>query len=138
MASGAAATPGSTVSMDILRAGKRARVDVVVAEMDGQEARTRPRKAVVDSWGLAVDGIPAGALRELGIPGGVAAEYVDASGSAWEGGIREGDILLRVNRDPLSGLDAYRKAVAAQHAGKMVSVLILREGTQMYIAFRAR
>jgi Do/DeqQ family serine protease len=135
---GSSAAPGSTVSMDILRAGKRARVDVVVAEMDRQEAPPQPRKAAVDAWGLAVDGIPPGALRDLGIEVGVVAGYVDASGPAWEGGIREGDILLRINRELLPGVNAYRKAVAAQPAGRMVSVLILREGAQVYVAFRAR
>ncbi len=135
---GASAAPGSTVSMDILRAGKRARVDVIVAEMDGQEARPQSPKAPVDAWGLAVEGIPARALRNLGVEGGVVAGYVDASGPAWEGGIREGDILLRINRDLLPGVDAYRKAVAAQPGGRMVSVLLLREGSQMYVAFRTR
>jgi Do/DeqQ family serine protease len=135
---GASATPGSTVSMDILRAGKRARVDVIVAEMDGQEARMQSPKAPVDGWGLAVEGIPPRVLRDLGVEGGVVAGYVDASGPAWEGGIREGDILLRINRDPLPGVDAYRKAVTALPGGRMVSVLILREGSQMYVAFRTR
>ena len=124
--------------MDILRAGKRARVDVIVAEMDGQETRPQSRKAPVDAWGLAVEGIPARALRNLGVEGGVVAGYVDASGPAWEGGIREGDILLRINRDLLPGLDAYRKTVAAQPGGRMVSVLLLRDGAQVYVAFRTR
>ncbi|MDA8123377.1 MAG: Do family serine endopeptidase [Deltaproteobacteria bacterium] len=135
---GSSATPGSTVPMDILRAGKRARVNVVVAEMDRQETRHTPQKAPVDAWGLAVEGIPPRALRNLGIEAGVVAGYVDVSGPAWEGGIREGDILLRVNRESLPGVDAYRKAVAAQPAGRMVSVLVLREGAQVYVAFRTR
>jgi S1-C subfamily serine protease len=134
----ASASPGSSVSMDILRGGKRARVEVSVAEMDGPETPRRPRKASVDAWGLSVEGIPARALKGMSIQGGVEVGYVDASGPAWEGGIREGDVLLRVNREPLTGVDAYRKAVAAQPRGQMVSVLILREGAQMYAAFRAR
>ncbi len=134
----ASASPGSGVSMDILRGGKRARVEVSVAEMDGPETRRRSRKASVDAWGLAVEGIPARALQDMSIQGGVEVGYVDVSGPAWEGGIREGDVLLRINREPLAGVDAYRKAVASQPRGQMVSVLILREGAQTYVAFRAR
>ncbi len=135
---GASAAPGSRVSMDILRAGRRARVELVVGEMDAQDARPVPRRTAVDAWGLAVLGLPPATLKGLGIQGGVAAEFVDAGGPAWGGGIREGDILLRIDRDLLAGPEAYRRAVAAQPAGKMVSVLLLRDGAQLYVAFRAR
>jgi len=134
----ASAAPGSSVVMDILRGGKRARVEVSVAEMEGQEARPKVRKAPVDAWGLAVEGIPHRALRDLGIGGGVEVNYVDAAGPAWEGGIREGDILLRINREPVPGVDDYRKALERLPKGQMVSVLLWREGAQMYVAFRAR
>jgi S1-C subfamily serine protease len=134
----ASATPGSKVLMDILRGGKRARVEISVAEMEGQEARPQHRKAPVDAWGLAVEEIPARALRELGIEGGVEVDYVDAVGPAWEGGIREGDILLRINRKPVPRVDAYRKALLELPKGQMVSVLLWRDGAHMYVAFRAR
>lgn len=134
----ASATPGSSVLMDILRGGKRARVEISVAEMEGQEARPQYRKAPVDAWGLAAEEIPARALRDLGIEGGVEVDYVDAAGPAWEGGIREGDILLRINRKPVPGVDAYRKALLELPKGQMVSVLLWRDGAHMYVAFRAR
>jgi Do/DeqQ family serine protease len=134
----ASTAPGSSVVMDILRGGKRARVEVGVAEMDRQEARPHYRRAPLDAWGLAVEGIHARALRELGIEGGVEVVYVDAAGAAWEGGIREGDILIRINRAPVPGLDAYRKALEGLPKGQMVSVLLWRDGAQMYVAFRAR
>jgi hypothetical protein len=35
-------------------------------------------------------------------------------------------------------MDAYRKALAGIRKGQMVSVLLWRDGTQMYVAFRAR
>jgi len=131
-------TPGTPVSLEILRGGKRARVDVVLAEMEGQESRHLPRHVPVDSLGLAVASLPQAALRELEIAGGVEVSAVDAAGPAWEGGIREGDILLRINREPVKGVDAYRRAVSKLPRGQMVSVLVLREGAQMYVAFRTR
>jgi Do/DeqQ family serine protease len=134
----ASASPGSAVSLEILRGGKRARVELSVAELEGMEARRASRKAPVDSWGLSVEKLPARALRELGIEGGVEVDFVDASGAAWQGGIREGDVLLRINRDPVPGPDAYRRAMAGVSRGSMASVLLLRDGSQMYVAFRVR
>ena len=132
------ADPGTKVAIDILRGGKRARVEVRVAELEGQATPARPRKASVDAWGLAVAGIPGRALRDLGIEGGVEVVYVDAAGPAWEGGIREGDILVRINREPVTSLGAYRKTLAGLSKGQMHSVLLWRDGTQLYVAFRAR
>jgi Do/DeqQ family serine protease len=133
-----AAAPGGAVAMDILRGGKRARVEVVIAELEGQETPAQSRKAPVDDWGLAVEGLPARALRDLGIDGGVEVVYVDAAGPAWEGGIREGDVLLRINREPVATPEAYRKALAGLPKRRMLSVLLWRDGAQMYVAFRAR
>ena len=134
----AAASPGSSVSMEILRGGKRARVELGVAEMEGMETRRGGRKAPVDAWGLAVEKVPARALRELGIEGGVGVDFVDPSGTAWQGGIREGDLIMRINRDPVTSPESYRKAVSGVPRGSMASVLLLREGSQMYVAFRVR
>ncbi len=133
-----AAPPGGVVAMDILRGGKRARVEVIIAELEGQETPAQSRKAPVDDWGLAVEGLPARALRDLGIDGGVEVVYVDAAGPAWEGGIREGDVLLRINREPIATPEAYRKALAGLPKRRMLSVLLWRDGAQMYVAFRAR
>ncbi len=134
----ASAAPGSSAAIDILRGGKRARVEVLVAEMEGQETRPQTRKAPQDAWGLAVEGLHARIMRELGIEGGVEVVFVDAAGAAWEGGIREGDILISINRVPVPGIDAYRRAIAGLPKGQMVSVLLWRDGAQIYVAFRAR
>ena len=130
--------PGNTVSLEILRGGKRARVELGMGEMEGMESHQRAGKAPVDAWGLSVEVIPSRAMRDLGIEGGVEVGYIDTSGAAWQGGIREGDILLRIDRNPVSDPAAYRKTVADVPRGNIVSVLLMREGAQMYVAFRTR
>lgn len=113
-------------------------MELVVGEMESMEPRHRARKTAVDALGLSAEGIPARLLRDLGIEGGVEVGYVDTSGAAWQGGIREGDIILRIDRRPVAGIDAYRKTVGDIRRGNLVSVLLMREGSQMYVAFRAR
>jgi Do/DeqQ family serine protease len=134
----ASTPPGTAVGIEILREGKRASVTAQLAEMEGRGAPQAPRKEKADSLGLAVTPIPGTIAKELGIDGGVAVNYVEPSGSAWQGGIREGDILLRINRDAVGGVEGYRRLVAALPQRRMVSVLVYRNGGQTYMAFRTR
>ncbi len=132
----AAVAPGTAVTLEILRGGERAKVRVTITEMEGSEPRPQPRKEPVDAWGIAVGAIDTRLLRELGVEGGVEVRYVEPSGTAGAGGVREGDVLLRIDRTPVSGVDSYRKGVAGLAPGQMVSVLVYRDGSQMYLAFR--
>ncbi len=132
----AAYAPGSEVTLEILRGGERAKMQVTIAEMEGSEPRPQPPKEPVDAWGIAVRGIGARLLKELGIDAGVEVSYVEPSGAAGLGGIREGDVLMRIDRSPLTGVESYRKGVAALVPGQMVSVLVYRDGAQLYLAFR--
>ena len=47
-------------------------------------------------------------------------------------------MLYEVITDPVGGLESYRKMVAKSPRGQMVSVLVNRDGGQMYLAFRTR
>ncbi len=132
----AAVAPGTAVTLEILRGGARAKVQVTIAEMDGSEPRSQPRKEPVDAWGIAVRGIDARLLRDLGIEGGVEVAFLEPSGPAGLGGIREGDVLMRIDRAPVTGVDSYRRCVAGLAPGQMVSVLVYRDGAQLYLAFR--
>jgi serine protease Do len=130
--------PGSTVSLEILRRGKRALVTAILGEMPGQEPKPSPRKEEVDAWGLAVSPVPPVILRDLELPGGVEILYVESTGPAWEGGIRQGDILVAIDGEPVADVASYNGMVAKIVQGRMVPVLIHREGSPIYMAFRIR
>jgi Do/DeqQ family serine protease len=134
----AAMAPGSAVGIEILRDGKRATVSAQLDEMEGKAPPQARKKEDADALGLAVTAIPGTISKELSLDGGVAVNYVDPAGVAWQGGIREGDILLRINREPVAGIEAYRRIVAALPARRIVSVLAYRNGGQTYLAFRTR
>jgi serine protease Do len=134
----AGVSPGSDAVLEILRGGKRMTVTVKLAELESPVHRASPREPVMDAWGLHVLALPEGAKRALGIAGGVVVQNVDPAGPAGSGGIRAGDILLRINKEPVRNPESFGKLLARLPRGQMVSVLIDREGGRMYLAFRNR
>jgi Do/DeqQ family serine protease len=135
----AATEPGTSVSLEFLREGKRAAATMTVLEAEGQsESRRPPRKETVDPLGMSVSALPPRLLREMELQGGVEVTFVETASPAWEGGIREGDILIALNRENVPGIDAYRKAVSRLPRGVAASALVVRDGVQIYVALRYR
>jgi serine protease Do len=134
----AGVSPGSLAVLEILRGGKRMTLSVTMAELERPSPRAVPRKPPMDPWGLSVKTLSKGVARALGIPGGVEVREVDPSGVAGAGGVREGDILLRINREQVTGRDSYRRMLGRLPRGQMVSLLVDRDGGPVYLAFRHR
>jgi S1-C subfamily serine protease len=134
----AGVSPGSDAILEILRGGKRMTVTVKLAELESPAPHASPREPPLGAWGLHVRALPEGAERALGVAGGVVVQNVDPAGTAGTGGIRAGDILLRINREPVQSPESFRKLLARLPRGQMVSVLVDREGARMYMAFRNR
>jgi Do/DeqQ family serine protease len=135
----AGTVPGTAVPVEILREGKRVLATVTVVEAEAKaQVRRPPRRESVDPLGLTVSAVHPRLLRELELRGGVEVTFVETASPAWEGGVREGDVLLVVNRDSVNDVDAYRKAVSRLPKGKVISALLSREGGLLFVALRSK
>jgi len=74
----------------------------------------------------------------MDLRGGVEVTFIETSSPAWDGGIREGDVIVSVNRETVRGLDEYRKAVSRLPRGRPAFALVCREGAQLYVALKYR
>jgi S1-C subfamily serine protease len=135
----ASTAPGTAVPLEFLREGRRVAATVTVKEAEGQsESRRPPKREPVDPLGISVSAVPARLLREMELSGGVEVTFVETASPAWEGGIREGDILVALNREAVPGVDAYRKAVSRLPRGVPTTALVYRDGAHLYVALRYR
>jgi Do/DeqQ family serine protease len=131
--------PGTRVTLEVLREGKRVAATVTVEEAERQaEGRRPPPREPVDPLGMAVRDVPKHLLREMELRGGVEVTFVETASPAWEGGIREGDVLLSIHRETVRGLDEYRKALSRLPRGRAVFAMIYREGAQLYVALKTK
>lgn len=93
--------------------------------------RGRVRRAYL---GISVQNVrldPA-AARALGMPGGgVLVRSVEPGGPAAAGGIREGDVLIAVEDDPVAGIDDLHRALTGERAHREVDVALLRDRTKI-------
>jgi serine protease Do len=144
--------PGSTVKLGLLRDGK----DMVVnAKLGDYSKPTRQAKATDEdkdksqdgkvspgSFGFSLAPLSPESRQQLGIKDGVKGALiaaVESGGPAEEQGLRAGDIIQQVGREPVeSPKDAAAKLKDAKDAKKPVLMKVYREGSTRFVAVSPR
>ncbi len=131
-----AATPlGTTATMQVVRDGKTVSLTARIAELaePGQVAEATPAR---EQLGLTVQPLTPTLAKQLGTPdkaGVVVAEVKEGSPAA-EAGIQPGDVLVQVNRKPVTSMSELRQALAAQKPGAPMLVQVHRKDASLFVA----
>jgi serine protease Do len=125
----AAVAPGQPVSLTVVRDRKAMPLSVKLGEMPAEETVVASDLGD-ESWGLSVEAVsPELAERlELAIPRGVVITDVVPSSPAARAGLRPGDVVLDVNREPVADVEAFRKLLGAVKPGESVRLWVHRAG----------
>ncbi|HPQ13646.1 MAG TPA: Do family serine endopeptidase, partial [Bryobacteraceae bacterium] len=129
--------PGSTVRFIVFRNGTQQQIDVTLGEMPSQpRPQPRPQPQQRDPLeGLSLRNLSPELAAQLGLPAdtrGVAVTDVAEGSAAEDAGLQSGDIIVEVNRKPVSSAAEVGRAVRAS-GGKPVLLLIDRGGVTMYL-----
>ncbi len=96
----------------MLRNGATKNIDVAVAELPGTEKIARASSAPADEAealkGVAVGDLDAQTRRQFNIPSnvqGAVVTDVDGNSAAREAGLKPGDVILEINRQPVKGAE---------------------------------
>jgi serine protease Do len=133
----AATPPDKTVDVVVMRNGKKKTLKVEIAVLKDGE---RQQVAKADPLGLKVQDITPEIAQSLKLEDrdGVLVADVTAGEPAAESGIRRGDIIAEINRNPVKNLEDYDSLTANLEAGSSVLFLIKRGGTTIYIAVKVK
>jgi serine protease Do len=116
---------GSTVPVEVARDGAAKNFEVTVVRQPGEEtaSETDEHKG---KWGLALRELRPEERQERGLEGeqGVLVTGVAPDSPAAEAGIEAGDLLLEVNRTPVTSVAQVKKAAAGTPAGKALLLLV--------------
>ena len=132
-----ARTPvGKTVTLKVIRDKGAQSFSVKVGELKEEETAVAAGKE--ESFGLTVQPLTPEIADSLGLGSdvkGVVVSGVEQGSSAEEAGMRRGDVILEVNREPVKDLPSYRKALKASK-GKSVLFLVRRGDNTIFMALK--
>jgi serine protease Do len=126
--------PGSDAKLEILRTGKRETIHVALEQLQEDAARS---EAVPARGSLAPDGLGVEIGESPNRRGEIVVGRV-APGSAAEGKLEAGDVILEVNRSAVHRPEEAAQRVKAAPAAEPILLKIRREGKVRFVALDRR
>jgi serine protease Do len=125
----AGVSPGERVRLVVMRDGARHPLTVTVGEMPADDPAVLLLGGAED-FGLQVEPLSPGAVERLDLPvaHGLLVVDVAAGGPGDRAGLRRGDVILEVARQPVSDAETLARALATVHAGDAALLYVHRSG----------
>lgn len=140
--------PGATATVSLLRNGREQNVQVTLAELPNQQRAENEdsdsgagdgASAGTERFGLTLQPLTSDAASRYGLDAtdqGLLVTRVDPSSNAAAAGIRQGDLIQEVNRQPVKSLVEFGNAVR-QSGSRPALVLLKRRNAVIYVTLRA-
>src|SRR6476646_7325667 len=131
--------PGSEVKLNVLRAGTPQQVTVKVKTFPSKEERASLDQKDTGSSldGVSVESLTPETARQMKLDPetkGVVVADIDPSSHAAEAGLRAGDVIQQVNRQPVKSVQDFNRAMASAKKDDPTLLLVNREGNTLYVA----
>jgi len=134
-----AETPvGKKVKMAVIRNGTRKEFTVKIAELSEEKEQEIAAGKETDKLGMAVSEITPEMAERLNVPAGsgvVVTDLEDGS-PADEAGIKRGDIIKEVNKQPVKNMKAYNLAIKKALKEENILLLVKRGRSSIYIVLK--
>ena len=132
--------PGDTVKLGIIRNGQQQTVDVKVGtyHKPGTEVATSDGSGAegnTGKLGVAVDDLSSDVRQQLNLPAevkGAAIAQVRPGSPAEDAGLQPGDVVVEVNRKPVSSAEQFATIVHSNPTGKDILLLVWSKGNESY------
>jgi serine protease Do len=139
----ASTQPGTTVSLQVLRHGKTENVQAKLGELKGTTAAEGPSSSDDSGngkFGMSVQPLTPDIAQQLQLPRstkGVVVAGVDPDGIAADSGLAEGDVIEKVNGEPVSSVEQLKSALD-NNSGKPSLLLVNKKGAEIFLTLKAR
>ena len=146
-----ATKPGTTVPVKVMRNKQEKTLNVTVDELDleaEQNGGRRPQQSDqpqspsdqqdAGGFGITLDNVTAQMARRLKLPSGqtgAVVTEVDADGAA-AGALRSGDVILAVNRRPVSNAAEAARELQKVPSGRIAQILVWRGDGETFVTVK--
>jgi serine protease Do len=130
---------GRDVPMVVVRDGNEMRLNARIARLEDEAPTKVADTQSKGQLGLALQPITPPVARELGlkVSEGVLVRDVVEGGRAAEAGVRPGDVIVEINRQPVRTVEDLKARVDKQAKNEPIVLLLNRDGQALYVAVPA-
>jgi serine protease Do len=127
--------PGMSVQMKVLRDGKETALPLTVGEMKESEVIAATQEG---DFGLTVQPVTPQLAENLGLERaeGLVITAVKRASAAEEAGLRSGDVITEINRQPIKNLADYNRELTRSEKAKSVLLLVRRGQSSLFLALK--
>jgi len=143
-----ATKPGTAAPVKVIRDKKERTLNVTVDELDldaeqtGRQSKNNPGNEPAeqggDSFGLTLGNLTPQMSRRLQIPSGQTGAVitdVDPNGPS-AGALRQGDVIMAVNRTPVSNAAEAGRELQRVPANRIAQILVFRDGGEVFVTVK--
>jgi serine protease Do len=129
--------PGSKIQLDVVRNGHAEKLDLTVGEYHKTQevASAATDESGHAKLGIAISDLTPDVRQQLQLGSdvqGVAVAQVQPGSPAEDAGLTSGDVILEVNRKPVTSADMFRNEVKGNPAGKDMLLRVWANGGTAY------
>ena len=132
-----AATPvDEKVTVTVMRDGKERQLSVKVGKLPSESAKLdKSAKPAKGRWGLRLHELTPeiGQQMHLQADQGVLVVGVEPGSPAHKAGIRKGDVIVEVNRQPVTSVGEVKENISKSEKKDQLLLLVQRKGGKMYV-----
>lgn len=133
-----ASTPvNKAVLVEVMRGGKKKSIKVKIGELK-EQAEAKAEIEEKSDLGMTVEKITPELVRQFGLSerSGLVVVHVENNSPAERAGIRQGDIFVEIDQEPIKELSKYREKLQEYEKGDTILFLVKRKGTTLYLTLK--
>ncbi len=135
----AGSSPDAKIVLTILRNGKTKDIEVKLGELTPDKQNLAEGSSQFDKIGLEVSNITNDLAQKYNIPDGmkgVVITAVNPRGIAAANGLKEGDVVVKLNRSVIESVNQFTSVLNDIDAGDTVLFYVQRGNANLFIAFQ--
>lgn len=129
--------PGSKAELKVLRNGKERTVSVIIEEFPEEEPVARAEKKSMENLGFEVADITPALQQQYNLEEekGVVVTNIQPGSIGQRAGLREGDLILKVNRKEINSVADFNRILEDVKPGQPIALYLKRGDQKLFVAF---